>query len=137
MSRYNPHHDIDALLEAAQQWRDRCLLEDGSLFGDTSLWTAEHLDELNRAFIQNPIEGSDTFTDKLALQLADASPAAIQLMAELNWLLLLFSSNIKPDTKRGQIRQIWELSGTPFPDGSPFIVDRVLGGVGSTVLMAK
>ncbi|MEQ6916018.1 McrB family protein [Halomonas aquatica] len=132
MSRYNPHHEIDALLNAAQRWRDHCLLEDGSLFTDTSLWTLKHLDELERAFNQNPIEGGETFTDKLAMQLADASPEAIQLMAELNWLLLLFSSNIKPDTKRSQIRQIWELSGLPFPVDTPLIADHVLIGVGST-----
>nr|WP_298522430.1 AAA family ATPase [uncultured Halomonas sp.] len=132
MSEYNPHHEIGALLDAARQWRDSCLLEDGSLFGDTNIWTTKYLNELDHAFNQNTIEGNETFTDKLALQLADASTEAIQLMAELNWLLLLFSRNIKPDTKRSQIRLIWELSGSPFPVDVPLIADNVICGAGST-----
>lgn len=43
---------------------------------------------------------------KLSLQLADSSPEAVQLMAELNWLLLLFSSNIKPNTKWRMVMEI-------------------------------
>jgi len=132
MSRYSHRHDASKLLAAAQQWKDRCLLDDGSLFSDNTLWTRERLNELDRVFIQNPMEGGESYIDKLSQQLAQASVEASQLMAELNWALLLFSSNIKPGTKRDLIQKIWELSGSPLPNQTELLSDDHLSGVGST-----
>src|SRR5690606_2637994 len=56
---------------------------------------------------------------------------AIKLMAELNWLLLLFSTNIKPGTKRDLVRSIWELTGDKLPE-SKLLEDESLSGAGST-----
>ncbi len=86
---------------------------------------------LDKRFIQNPQAGDQTYFEKLALQLADASPEATKLMAELNWLLLLFSTNIKPGTKRDLVRSIWELTGDKLPE-SVLLEDRFLSGAGST-----
>ncbi|MBK1735857.1 hypothetical protein CKO15_11325 [Halorhodospira abdelmalekii] len=132
MSRYSHRHDTTHLLTAAEHWKSTCLLEDGSLFCDKPLWTLTNLEELERSFTHNPIEGGDSFVHKLSLQLAAASSDAIQLMAELNWLLLLFSSNIKPATKQGLVREVWELSNKAFPAAAPFMDDQSLSGVGST-----
>lgn len=132
MSRYSHRYNNDNLLDAAVAWKKTCLVQDGSLFSDKSLWTLEHLEELDRCFTQNPIEGGDSFVHKLSLQLADTSVDAIQLMAELNWLLVLFSCNIKPDTKRRMVKEIWEFSKEPFPDTARFIDDQSLRGIGST-----
>jgi len=131
MSQYNSRHDIKALLEAAQLWKDHCLLADGPLLGDGKYWSSDKLAELDQRFIQNPQEGDESYFDKLALQLTDASPEAIKLMAELNWLLLLFSTNIKPGTKRDLVRNIWELSGDALPQ-SWLLEDATLSGAGST-----
>lgn len=131
MSRYNPRHDIRRMLEAADIWKAQCLLADGPLLDNGRYWTAANLAELDRRFIQNPVAGDETYFEKLAMQLADASPEAIKLMAELNWLLLLFSTNIKPDTKRELVRNIWELSGDKLPD-SGLLDDETLSGAGST-----
>lgn len=132
MSRYSHKHETTHLLAAAQRWKDTCLLKDGSLFSDKPLWTLASLEELDQSFTQNPIEGGDSYIHKLSLQMADTTTDAIQLMAELNWLLLLFSSNIKPDTKRRMVKEIWELSGEAFPESAPCLEDPSLGGVGST-----
>lgn len=132
MSRYNPRHDIGPLLGAAEQWKSRCLLQDGSLLTDAMLWTPEYLDELEQHYVRNPQEGGDSFTDKLKYQLANASPEAIRLMAELHWLLLVFSANIKPATKRELIAGIWKLSGDDEVPQSPLLEDAVLVGAGST-----
>lgn len=131
MSQYNSRHDIKALLEAARLWKDQCLLDDGPLLGDGKYWSSDKLAELDQRFIQNPLEGDESYFDKLALQLADASPEAIKLMAELNWLLLLFSTNIRPRTKRDLVRNIWELSGDTLPE-SWLLEDAPLSGAGST-----
>ncbi len=131
MSRYNHRHAIKPLLKAAEHWKQRCLNADGGLLTDGDYWSSACLAELDERFIQNPLEGEESFIDKLQLQLADASPAAIKLMAELNWLLLLFSTNIKPATKRDLVRTIWEINGDTLPS-SWLLDDDTLSGAGST-----
>lgn len=131
MSRYNPQHNLEGLLNAAETWKQRCLLGDGPLLGSGCYWTSANLDELDRCFIQNPQDSGENYFEKLAIQLEGASHDAIKLMAELNWVLLLFSTNIKPDTKRSLVTDIWKLSGDSLPR-SRFLDDATLSGAGST-----
>ncbi|MBV9502316.1 MAG: hypothetical protein JO138_23355 [Acidobacteriaceae bacterium] len=60
-----------------------------------------------------------------------ASAAAQQLVAEMLWALLLFPSNIRPKTKRQQVRDIWALSGQQVAENHPDLSGDVLIGVGS------
>ncbi len=132
MSRWVGHDHIDAVLGAADAWRERCFVADGSLFSDEALWTLGNIQELKRRFVENPIEGADrTFFDKLKEQLDGAPVEVIRLAAEVAWLLLLFpiSSATKPETKRTQIKEVWEWSGSDLPD-SPNLSDQALMGVG-------
>lgn len=132
MSRYNPQHDMTNLLRAADTWKSQCLLHDGALLDDAGqYWNYENLMELDNRFIQNPQQGDGTYSDKLANQLADASQEAIKLMAELNWLLLLFSTNVTPIKKRELVRNIWELTNDEMPE-SWLLEDATLSGAGST-----
>src|SRR4051812_13908970 len=64
----------------ADRWRERCLIEDGSLlFNDRSLWREGALAEL-RSRLQLPSSADESgFAPRLASQLSDASP-------ELRWL---------------------------------------------------
>ncbi len=128
MSRYHYDRDLTAVLAAADRWRDRCLLGDGSVFTDQSLWTAANLAELNRAFVQNRLSGDATYLDKLKEQLEAASPSATRLMAELHWVLLLFPHNINPSTKRSLVADIWALGGESLPPDHPMLDDDVLAG---------
>lgn len=128
MSRYHPVRSLANMLEGGDHWSKTCLQDDGGILSEHALWTPELLDELDRAYVQNPLEGDESYIDKLKLQLAEASPQAAQLMAELHWVLLLFSDNIKPDTKRGLIREIWELSGEPLDTTQPLLADEVIVG---------
>ena len=131
MSRQNSRHDVNALIKAADTWKQQCLLGDGPLLDAGHYWTGDNLAELDQRFIQNPQEGDESYFDKLALQLADASPDAVKLMAELNWVLLLFSTNIKPGTKRELVKNIWALAGDTLPE-SWLLKDATLSGAGST-----
>lgn len=71
MARYNPHHAVEPIYEAAASWRERCLERDGSILSDDlRLWTAALLDELNQRFVQNLDEGEGDFFEKLQSQLA-------------------------------------------------------------------
>ncbi len=68
---------------------------------------------------------------KLKGQMKTCSSSAQQLMAEMLWALLLFPSNMKPRTKRQQVREIWALSGQKLADDHPSLTDAVLVGIGS------
>ena len=66
---------IGSVLAAADAWRERCFMADGSLFGDESLWTLSNIQDLKIRVIDNPIMGADlTFVEKLEEQLRGASP---------------------------------------------------------------
>ena len=133
MARWiGPDHDhIDAVLDAAEAWRDRCFLADGSLFGDERLWTLGNIEEFRGRVIDDPIERKDKFINKLEEQLESASPQVKQLAAELLWFLYLFLHRraMKPETKRDNIERVWGWSGSNLPD-SDHLSERALMGVG-------
>lgn len=93
MSRFCGEIDTAPILEAAAVWRDKCLIQDGSVLSEAALWTTPKLEELEKFFVRNLDEGSGTFIQKLETQLASTSPEAKQLAAEMMWLLLLPASN--------------------------------------------
>jgi len=39
--------------KAAEKWRDQCLLDQGSVLTDKSLWTSENFRHLVRYFVEN------------------------------------------------------------------------------------
>lgn len=131
MSRYNPHHDILAILEAAQDWKRRCLQESKSIFGDSSVWIDSNIGDLKRFFVDNPDEGEGSFIEKLERQLKVANAGVKQLASEMTWLMLLCPSNIGPENKRDTVRFIWSWSGQKFPNDTPYLADSVLQGIGS------
>jgi hypothetical protein len=131
MARQSPDRDLSPILAAAEQWIHTCLVEDGSLFLTEPRWTAELVDEAYEAFVEHPDYGKDDFLTKLKGQMNKASPSAQQLMAEMLWALLLFPSNMKPGTKRQQVREIWGLSGQRLDEHHAFLSDSVLMGIGS------
>ena len=132
MARWiGPDHDhIDAVLDAAKAWRERCFEDDGSLFGAERLWTLDNIEEFRSRVIDNPIERKDEFTNKLEEQLGSASSQVKQLAAEILWFLYLFRHHeaMKPETKRDRIERVWGWSGSS-PPNRDHLNDRVLMGV--------
>ncbi|KFI29192.1 hypothetical protein CG51_07775 [Haematobacter missouriensis] len=95
MARFNPHEKSAALYPVVSEFADRCLLQDGSILQpDLRLWTAENLAELDRTFVQNPDEGTDSYYLKLEQQMSSGTPESRQLMAELHWVLFTFPSDM-------------------------------------------
>jgi 5-methylcytosine-specific restriction protein B len=105
MAIWNGRPNAPKVLEAAQHWRQECLLGDGGIFSGESLWNLANLDEVKSAFLDNPIQGSDKFIDKLEQQVSACTPAAKRLAAEALWLLLLFvsESQMGPTSKRDRV----------------------------------
>ena len=133
MSRYNPHRNPEPIFAAVAEWRDCCLLGNGSmLFPDRRLWEASLLADVRSAFIEAPEEGSDTFLTKLRRQLEGQSDDARALAAELMWVLLLFPSNTGPDKKRETVKEVLSWRAANDPPDERWLTDDVLRGLGST-----
>ena len=90
------------ILEAAEQWKNDCLLGGGSVFSDKSLWTRPNFEALNRFYVNNLDEGEGDFFGKLKKQLEPAPAGAKQLAAELFWVMYLRSLSTP-------VRHSWEL----------------------------
>jgi len=131
MSRYNPVHNAMPIFAAFEQWKQECLIGGQSLFAVGPRWTADLLDELRQRFVESPDESSAVFLEKLKGQLAEATPEAIQLMAEMLWVLMLFQSNVSAGKKRENIEYVWSWSGSDFPVAQPLMTDEVITGLGS------
>ncbi|MDE0679502.1 MAG: AAA family ATPase [Gammaproteobacteria bacterium] len=122
--------DAERILDAAEHWKDRCLLGEGSLFTGWSLWTRDNFEELRRLYIEHPIETSESFLTKLEVQL-DPGPKAVKcLWAEMAWIyrLIVSPSAVGAETKHQQIRRIWHWSGREFPEEHELLGEDVLGG---------
>jgi 5-methylcytosine-specific restriction protein B len=120
------------IYRAAQIWRARCLLADGSILTDKSLWTPENFAHLDRHFVQNLLHGEEDFYEKLGKQLAPAPSSAKQLAAEILWVLFLFpvSWAMAGTTKRVQIKTVWEWSGEPLPESEMMLEPVLDTGIG-------
>ena len=121
-----------AILDAAERWKQRCLLDGASLFTDERLWRKRNFDQLRIHFVENPDEGSEPFYEKLQRQLGPATPEAKRLWSEMTWAYYLIASNVTPRTKRDQIARVWEWSGARLPENHWALADDVLAGCANT-----
>ena len=123
---------LEDILSAADAWRERCLLKDGSVFlDDEELWSRENVQELREA-CQPPRHGTrDTSWSFLKQQLQDKRPEILRLAAEAVWLTDLYPTTRAgeaPSWKRNRFKELWESSSPPPPE-SKHLSDRALQGV--------
>lgn len=91
----------ETVYEAAVAFRERGLRTTRSLFTRSKrLWTPDALDDLA---VRLGAAGA-TFAERWETALADASPATVQLAAEVCYLHALFPSDLSPGTKRGLVQ---------------------------------
>lgn len=126
----------EKVLDAAMEWRDRCLMVDGSILSESAasmpgLWTLAHLDELDQFFVQRPDESSRSFVAKLEDQLRPVSSSAKQLAAEMLWALMLFPNNVGPSTKAELVRTVWGWSGQSLSPNHRHLTLTIARGIGS------
>jgi 5-methylcytosine-specific restriction protein B len=122
-----------AIEAAAAEFRRALQDGDSVLTPGRPIWTAANAEELLARFNGRPDISGANFEEKLARQLADASPDAVQLFAELYSLDLLPLSDYKPATKRSLVSGTLALAGkaTPIPPvlDEAFNVGVLSGGV--------
>lgn len=130
MAVWNGREHTQQVLAAAEHWKQRCFVGDGSVFTDRSLWSADKLSQLLETFRENPLHDRRTFVEKLEAQLRGADPDLQQLAAEVVWFLLLFVANLQmgPVAKRQRVERIWALSAERLPS-TPWMEDECLAGL--------
>ena len=141
MSIYNPHGDITPILGAAEDWKKRCLLKDGSVFTKEELWTKANFELLQKYFVERLDGSKKSFLEKLRGQLGDAPPQTNKLVAELLWITYLPATHLRLSTKKKEICEVWGLSGEELDEGHPEFtrVDGIagIGGMGMVVTTLK
>lgn len=99
-----------AIYDVAQQWQQRCLIDDRALFTEEALWTNEHLYTL-----QTLLERSDvrTFDDAWRTQLQRADDAMYALLVEVLYIYYLFpqSSSVRYETKKRKLFDVAQAGG--------------------------
>jgi MoxR-like ATPase len=131
MARYCGTNNSEPILRAAEHWREKALLAEGSVFSARSLWRDSYLSSLQEHFVDHPDTGEGNFLEKLEEQLSGTPAEVKQLTAEMLWLMFLCPSNVTPATKRKTIRQVWGWSGEAIREDIVWLKDDVLAGVGS------
>lgn len=131
MSRFTGKEQAEQVLNAAAEWRQRCLVNSGSIFSNKNLWNTQNLAEIENDVVNSQLELEGNFMQRLKEQISSVSPEAKQLAAEMLWVLFLCASNISVQTKREQVTKIWELSGELLDTSHPMLDNTVLHGVGS------
>lgn len=93
---------------AAAEWRDQCLIEDGSLFSPGMTLGQGPGSALMTDFVENPDTGTDDFLTKLRGQLGGAGAAEAQLAAELLYvhLLIAWTDSVSGARKREIVSKV-------------------------------
>lgn len=117
--------EFEPLYASAAQWVDECLRSEGSLFTPGEpVWTGASFAELQQQFVDSPDLSKDAFMVKLRRQLEGASPASIQLMAEILYIHLLIMVTVSGAKKREILNEV--LGWMPAPPDIPADLDAAL-----------
>ncbi|AGP47382.1 hypothetical protein SOD10_13740 [Serratia plymuthica] len=65
MSHYTGEEQAEPLLNAASEWRQRCLINGDSLFSNKNLWNSQHLAEIERDVVHSQLELEGNFMHRL------------------------------------------------------------------------
>ena len=133
-SPYNNY--IHNILAAAEQWKQRCLLADGSVFTEESLWTPENVGDLEQLIPVPESVSSHKERERqgweLKQKMKDARPELALLAAEAFWFISLYpaSKDRKAAWKRQRFKELWEMVAPPIDQARNHMIDdRTLSGI--------
>jgi 5-methylcytosine-specific restriction protein B len=130
MARYT-ENDTNKIYQAADAFRDNCLLHDGSLlFDDASVWHPDVLKRIHKAFVATPDEGDRTFIDKFKDQVGKAGQDVSRLAAEILSVYFLFPSSVGGVRKRQVVNEVLSWGGDTLPE-SHLVSSAFANGIGS------
>ena len=120
MSRLERATDI---LKAAESWKHKCLIEEGSVFSSFNLWTVSNFKQLEDKDVNLTALGSGSEEENSLNQDVSTSAEVLCLWSEITWLYYLIVLSVSQKRKLDRIRTIWRKSGTEFPDDHPAVGD--------------
>lgn len=110
-----PDDDLKPLFRALEEWTERGLRRDDSLFTPgRAIWSHAVATDLHKRFVEKPDESEDDFMTKWQRQLQGAPDDTIQLAAELYFVHLLTPYNMGGARKREQILRVLSWASTPI-----------------------
>lgn len=103
------------------------------------IWTTANLTELKQRFIDQPDESAATFEEKLSKQLAGASDAALQLMAEVIYIYYMVADQMHGKTKLANIGDVlrWMKQPVAVPPALVAAAEQGLTNTGTFYLTNK
>lgn len=112
-----PYPTAAPIYEVAARWRDRCLVDDESLFGEQRSTTLESSEVLVTDFANAPGTGGGTFLSELRTQLGSASVNSVQVAAELLYIHFVIAQpgSVSGDKKREAINGVLAVSAETVP----------------------
>jgi 5-methylcytosine-specific restriction protein B len=132
----NLRKNIDALVA---QWRERCLIEDGSLLREEELWTADRLRRIYTNVVDSPLADARSFMEKLKAQMAgDRELTLLASEALIVYYLFASVSAVSVNTKRRRVNEVLGWVGEQLPkDSSAWraLGDRGIGHPGQFFLL--
>ena len=118
----------EAALRAAEHWKERCLLGQGSVFwDDKKLWTLKNFEALSDRI---PKKTQSLKHEELSGWLQDASLDIKCLAFEVTWFVY-FSDRFEFSTKDSALRRMWNWLSVnePYPEERFLVSDATLKGV--------
>lgn len=124
----------EAILAAAEKWKQLCLLDGGSLFAQKLLWTRKNFNQLRTIFDENAgwPRNASQFYKELKRRLYPFPPEAKQLWAEMTWIFYLIVNNPNQEKKIEHIKMVWEWSEVELPDATETLSAVLKQGIVNT-----
>lgn len=130
MAHYSGH-GTRKIYQVAEDFRTKCLLNDGSLlFDQASIWRQDVLEKIHERFVATPDEGDRSFIDKFRDQISQAGKDVIRLAAEILCVYFLFPSNVGGARKRQVVNDVLNWAGDTLPDAH-LVSGAFSNGIGS------
>lgn len=130
MARFS-ETDTTKIYQAADLFRSKCLLGDGSLlFEDAAVWRPDTLDRIHKVFVATPDEGDRSFIVKFKDQVGQAGQEVVRLAAEILCVYFLFPSNVGGARKRQVVGEVLGWAGDTLPE-THLISGAFARGIGS------
>jgi 5-methylcytosine-specific restriction protein B len=132
MARLNRiENDTKLIYDAAEAFRDRCLMADGSLIFNDTVWTTANLDRLRERFVDSPDTSARDFIVKFKDQLQGEAQPVIRLAAEVLAVYFLFPSKVSGRRKRELVGNVLGWCGDTLPEDH-LLYNSFATGLGST-----
>ncbi|CQR46581.1 5-methylcytosine-specific restriction enzyme B [Paraliobacillus sp. PM-2] len=126
--------DRKAIYDAAEKWKNECLLNDRSLIWDgESFWNRTNMDRFRAIFVENPDESGNSFDSKFQKQLENESEGVYKFAIELMFIYYIFpyKGSTSFDTKIKKLELIASWKGIKLDTSLP-IFQGINQGLGAT-----